>query len=174
MAWHCQRNLIKVTSGKKRVCVVRRRNNLVFRRCYSPFTVVVVCVRCVIFCLFPCFYVSSKESLFFFTAWEAELLNEQTLASNEMQACLQNGGKRRGNFPGASEMLFFVRSFFAASFRTTNDLHTVLLQEGMLFTKASSSSLTPKFRGVWHLSSTQSFAAASKKFPQFPISYIRE
>lgn len=31
-----------------------------------------------------------------------ELLNEQTLASNEMQACLQNGGKRRGNFPGAS------------------------------------------------------------------------
>ena len=105
-----------------------------------------------------------------------ELLNEQTLASNEMQACLQNGGKRRGNFPGASasEMLFFVRSFFAASFRTTNDLHTVLLQEGMLFTKASSSSLTPKFRGVWHLSSTQSFAAASKKFPQFPISYIRE
>ena len=91
-----------------------------------------------------------------------------------MQACLQNGGKRRGNFPGASEMLFFVRSFFAASFRTTNDLHTLQEgREGMLFTKASSS-LTLKFRGVWHLSSTQSFAAASKKFPQFPISYIRE
>ena len=107
----------------------------------------------------------------YFSSQHEELLNEQTLASNEMQACLQNGGKRRGNFPGA---LKCFSSFFAASFRTTNDLHTVLLQEGMLFTKASSSSLTPKFRGVWHLSSTQSFAAASKKFPQFPISYIRE
>ena len=122
MAWHCQRNLIKVTSGKKRVCVVRRRNNLVFRRCYSPFTVVVVCVRCVIFCLFPCFYVSSKESLFFFTAWEAELLNEQTLASNEMQACLQNGGKRRGNFPGASAWNASLRSFVRSSLQVLEPL----------------------------------------------------
>ena len=109
----------------------------------------------------------------YFSSQHEELLNEQTLASNEMQACLQNGGKRRGNFPGAQKCFSsFVRSSLQVLEPLT--IYHGLLQEGMLFTKASSSSLTPKFRGVWHLSSTQSFAAASKKFPQFPISYIRE
>ena len=106
---------------QKKECVVRRRNNLVFRRCYSLFTVVVVCVRCVIFCLFPCFYVSSKESLFFFTAWEAELLNEQTLASNEMQACLQNGGKEGGIFPVLQPLKCFS-SFVRSSLQVLEPL----------------------------------------------------
>ena len=68
------------------------------------------------------FYVSAQESLFFFTALsseqasertllEAELLNEQTLASNEMQACLQNGGKERGNFPGAEKRLAIWQNY---------------------------------------------------------------
>ena len=69
------------------------------------------------FASFPAFMCQAKKV--YFSSQHEELLNEQTLASNEMQACLQNGGKRRGNFPGA---LKCFSSFFAASFRTTNDL----------------------------------------------------